>query len=289
MDHRFNVEIAVKYGVHEALLIMYIHHWMSANRQAERFDHYIDGRWWTYSTVKQLTEVFPYFTKPVLYRILTKLTKQGVVISARYNKSNINQTRWYSLNDEVTKILDEAEFAKSQNGQTPNLRNREIEFTKSQNRIYEIVKSHNTVNKTTVDKTTVNKASNAGAREGFQPGPDRATAETTQAFLNFECRFGGMGPSIVERIGTLLEEYGDEIYARAWEKLKAATPAITNPNRGIKYLETTCLGLAAGNDYSKSRNDVANAARVVEENLAREVENENGTNTSDSVWGVWEG
>lgn len=287
MDHRFNVDMAVKYGLPEALLIAYIHHWMYVNRAANRTDHFIDGRWWTYGTIRQMAEVFPYFSEYALQRILTKLIKAEIVLSGRFNRSNINQTRWYSLNDEVTKYLDAIEYAKSQNGASPNMRNRKIEDAKSQNGICEIAESHNTVNITTVNKTTV---ISSNAREAPQPAPEREHAEITQAFRNFEHRFGTITKGIVERIAVLLEEYGDDIYDRAWEKLKGAKPPVTSANRGIRYLETTCMGLAAGNDYSKAKkNDVVAAARKVEEALAREATNDDTGNTSDPIWSIWQG
>ena len=75
MIHSFDVNIAKKYGVHEAILLNHLNFWIEKNRANDR--HYYDGYYWTYSTKKAFAELFPYLTERQVGSVLEKLVDAG--------------------------------------------------------------------------------------------------------------------------------------------------------------------------------------------------------------------
>ena len=55
MYHSFDVELATKYGMVEAILLNHISFWLTKNKANNVHAH--EGRYWTYSTVKALADL----------------------------------------------------------------------------------------------------------------------------------------------------------------------------------------------------------------------------------------
>jgi hypothetical protein len=123
MTHSFCVELAVKYGIESALIIGQIDYWCNKNKEKNR--NFYNGRYWTYNTIKNMTDSFPYLTTRQVNYYIDKLKKRGAILTDNFNKNNLDKTTWYTLSDDVLSIL----------------RNRKMEFTKSSNGNDEIVKS----------------------------------------------------------------------------------------------------------------------------------------------------
>lgn len=103
MNHSFDVDIAIKFGVSEAILIENFRFWIVKNRANRRHLH--DGRYWTYNSTKALTELFPYWSQDQIKRTLKRLEDAGVLLSGNFNTSPYDRTKWYSLSD----LIDRAE------------------------------------------------------------------------------------------------------------------------------------------------------------------------------------
>lgn len=102
MDHHFNIEIAEKYGVGEAILLHNICFWQKKN--IANNVNYHDGRYWVYNSVQAYSELFPYYTDRQIRNILKKLEDKGCLHVGRYNKMKIDRTKWYSASDEIMLI-----------------------------------------------------------------------------------------------------------------------------------------------------------------------------------------
>ena len=97
MNHSFDIEIAEKYGVIEAVLYENFRHWLRQNYANGK--NIRDGRPWTYNSVKAYAELFPYLSEKQIRRGIDSLVDQGAIIKGEYNKANYDKTSWYSVPD----------------------------------------------------------------------------------------------------------------------------------------------------------------------------------------------
>jgi hypothetical protein len=95
MNHSFDVDIAVKHGVNEAIFIENLRFWVAKNQANKK--HFYDGRYWTYNSMKAYAELFPYWTAHQVRRIIENLIDQGVIITGNYNQNTYDRTQWYTL------------------------------------------------------------------------------------------------------------------------------------------------------------------------------------------------
>lgn len=118
MEHSFDVDIAKEYGVNCAILLRHLYFWIEKNRANER--HFYDDSYWTYSSVKALTELFPYMSKNTIVRSIQKLVDDGLLIEGNFNKSSYDRTKWYALTDLGYSICEKSEIhlPKFRNGNT---------------------------------------------------------------------------------------------------------------------------------------------------------------------------
>ena len=116
MDHSFNIKAAKLYGVEEAVLLHNIYFWIKKNKANNK--HFYDGYFWTYNSVEAFSELFPYWTKRQVERILNNLIKKGAIIKANYNEKAYDRTSWYAITQTVESIYanGEMDFTKRGNG-----------------------------------------------------------------------------------------------------------------------------------------------------------------------------
>ena len=78
MGHHFNPDIAERYGLEEAILFENIYSWCEQNRADNK--NFIDGRFWTYNSVKTLATIFKYMTEKQVASSLRNLglSLQGI-------------------------------------------------------------------------------------------------------------------------------------------------------------------------------------------------------------------
>lgn len=98
----FNEQIAVSYGVDEAVFIDALEFWIVKNRANER--HFHDGRWWSYNSLEAFGRIFPFWSKRQLERIIASCKKQGLIHTGNYSDSKMDRTTWYALDDRVLEI-----------------------------------------------------------------------------------------------------------------------------------------------------------------------------------------
>lgn len=122
MEHSFNVYIAEKYGVHAAILLNNLEHWIAHNKANNI--NYRDGYYWTFNSKRAFAELFPYMNERQIDYALKKLIDGGIIITSKYNTSVYNHTLWYTITKLGYSILQncEIEEAKLCNGSTENVK-----------------------------------------------------------------------------------------------------------------------------------------------------------------------
>ncbi|GIN93745.1 hypothetical protein J22TS1_47960 [Siminovitchia terrae] len=105
--------LAVKLGVNEAVVLQQMHYWVMKST------HIKDGRKWVYNTYSQWHEQLPFWSESTLRRTINSLEKKGLVLSAMFNQSRMDQTKWYTLDYEKLDELvedDQDEHLPAPNG-----------------------------------------------------------------------------------------------------------------------------------------------------------------------------
>ncbi len=97
--HKFNIEIAQKYGLKEAIILDYLSFWQAKNEANNK--NFFDGRHWVYNSIKAFCELFPYLSKSQIIRCLNNLEDKNIIISSNYNETGYDRTKWYSVKQEM--------------------------------------------------------------------------------------------------------------------------------------------------------------------------------------------
>lgn len=115
MQHHFDVELAQKYGMAEAVLINHFEYWLEHNRSNDV--NFFDGRYWTYNSMKAFAEIFPYLSEKKIRNALKNLQDAGLIITGNFNKSAYDRTLWYAFSDLAESILPkrQMDFSKKAN------------------------------------------------------------------------------------------------------------------------------------------------------------------------------
>lgn len=99
MDYSFNSKIAQIYGVDEAVFIHNLYWWLAKNEANGR--HYRDGRTWTYNSMRAFAELFPFWSRRQIERIIRNLKERGAIHIGNFNKEGFDRTQWYALDETV--------------------------------------------------------------------------------------------------------------------------------------------------------------------------------------------
>ncbi len=96
-DHHFNIEIAQKYGVNEAIFLHNLAFWTKYHKANKTNFH--EGRYWTYNSIQALSEIFPYFTVDQIRYLIKSCIKNNLIIKQNFNQTKYDRTTWYALTD----------------------------------------------------------------------------------------------------------------------------------------------------------------------------------------------
>lgn len=103
MNHSFDVELAEKIGLHEAIILQYISNCIEVNRSKNQYWGY--GNWWVRMPMSSLIENFPYLTARQMGYSIEKLKNSGHILSANHNENKYDQTKWYALTEKGAAAL----------------------------------------------------------------------------------------------------------------------------------------------------------------------------------------
>ncbi|WP_440863044.1 hypothetical protein [Symbiopectobacterium purcellii] len=92
--------LACTIGLNEAMVLQQIHYWLGNSR------HVHNGRKWVYNSVAEWQTQFPFWSETTVKRALTSLEKQGLLLTANYNKDQRDRSKWYSINYDALKSLE---------------------------------------------------------------------------------------------------------------------------------------------------------------------------------------
>lgn len=98
MNHQFDIDHAILFGLQEAIFINNFHFWLRQNAANER--NIRNDKPWTYNTHKAYCKQFPYMTENQIRRVLESLVSQGILEKAKFNDNKYDHTLWYSFTDE---------------------------------------------------------------------------------------------------------------------------------------------------------------------------------------------
>ena len=93
--------LAVKLGVTEAIILQQVHYWL------EKSPHIIAGRKWVYNTYKEWQLQIPFYSEGTIKRVIQSLEKQGYLVSANYNRTKLDKTKWYTIDYEKLAELED--------------------------------------------------------------------------------------------------------------------------------------------------------------------------------------
>ena len=101
-------------GLNEAIILQQIHYWL------QRSNNIRDGYRWVYNSYPEWYKQMPIWKSETTMRTAFKnLEKQGLLITANYNKAKFDKTKWYRINYEKLSLL-ENEARSAKNWQTKN-------------------------------------------------------------------------------------------------------------------------------------------------------------------------
>jgi hypothetical protein len=101
-------KLAAKIGLNESIILQQINYWNDINKKAN--NNYKDGHHWTFNSVKEWQEQFPFWSEKTIQRTITDLEKMKLIIVGNYNKLKIDRTKWYRINYIALEILKDSPF-----------------------------------------------------------------------------------------------------------------------------------------------------------------------------------
>jgi len=112
VHHSFDINLAMIYGMTEAILIHHFQHWIGVNKRLQRNSH--EGRTWSYQTIDEICAHFPYLSKEDVRGALERLCNgksrrqksaepdfEPVLIKGNFNKTPFDRTVWYAFSNSV--------------------------------------------------------------------------------------------------------------------------------------------------------------------------------------------
>jgi len=103
MNHSFDVDVAIQYGINAAIVFQDMAYWCEHSRNNRA--NFYDGRYWTFNSNKALCEHYPYLSSKAIRSAIQKLVDAGLIVTGNYNKLPFDRTLWYALTDEGERIF----------------------------------------------------------------------------------------------------------------------------------------------------------------------------------------
>ncbi len=98
MSYSFLLEDAIEYGLEEAIILYNFYFWIEKNKANRK--HFHDERTWTYNSQRALQELFPFWSRQNIRRIIKSLKEKQLIRTGNYNNIPYDKTTWYALEDE---------------------------------------------------------------------------------------------------------------------------------------------------------------------------------------------
>lgn len=96
--------LAAKIGVNEAVVLQQIHYWLGISK------HVIEERTWVYNTYEEWQKQLPFWLVSTIKRTIRSLEMMGLLLSNNWNEMKMDKTKWYSIDYEKVKELEDSIF-----------------------------------------------------------------------------------------------------------------------------------------------------------------------------------
>ncbi|MBS3938487.1 MAG: hypothetical protein KGZ50_07950 [Peptococcaceae bacterium] len=111
-------ELANLLGLNEAIVLQQIHYWLESNRKTGKHLH--EGRHWTYNSIKTWHEEnFEFWSFETVKRTFAKLESIGLLLTGSFNKSPMDKTKWYSIDEKELEKLQKSSVPKRDKDEKP--------------------------------------------------------------------------------------------------------------------------------------------------------------------------
>lgn len=118
MNYSFDIEVAQKYGVEEAIVIANLQYWIAKNRANKK--HFKEERTWTYNSITAFSKLFPFWSFKQVRRILESLRTQKVIRAESMSEEWSDRTYWYAFENETEFLPKDDDVPKWANEKSPN-------------------------------------------------------------------------------------------------------------------------------------------------------------------------
>lgn len=108
MEHYFNIDLATKLGIEEAIFLHNLYYWIQKNAVNKK--QFYDGSYWTYNTKQAYAELFPYMSLSKIKRIIDKLLEECIIKIGNYSEDKMNRTSWYAFTECGLKMMENAGY-----------------------------------------------------------------------------------------------------------------------------------------------------------------------------------
>lgn len=108
MQHHFDIDIAVKYGLSEAIILNNLWFWVKKNEANDV--HYHDGEYWTYNSIKAMGTLHPYLSEKKIRNAINHLKDEGILLIGNYNQSPYDRTTWYAFTQKGKSIMTKGQI-----------------------------------------------------------------------------------------------------------------------------------------------------------------------------------
>ena len=108
MYHSFDKDIAVKYGLAEAIILNHMQFWIEKNKANGA--NFFDGFYWTYNSTRAYAEIFPYFSQRQIQNALKHLKDEGILQTGNYNAVAYDRTTWYAFTEKGESIMQKCKM-----------------------------------------------------------------------------------------------------------------------------------------------------------------------------------
>lgn len=103
--YSFNLEVAIDVGFEESFMLNNIYFWIKKNEEKGKVTHYHDGKFWMYSTVREFTKRYPFWSSSQIKRILKNLKDNDYIETGEFNRWSPDRTKWYTISPKGLSML----------------------------------------------------------------------------------------------------------------------------------------------------------------------------------------
>jgi len=103
MVHKFNTDVAKAVGLHSAVVAFYLDFWIEKNMRDGH--NFINGRYWTYNTIKEYSSFFTYLTDKQIRFAIDNLVNNGYLVKGDFSRNRFVRPNWYSFEQKYYDIV----------------------------------------------------------------------------------------------------------------------------------------------------------------------------------------